>query len=69
MAKLRALRILLLVQLVYQRSPKMKLIFQAVIKSLPFMIALLSGMVFFFIWFVILLIKLYKDDEYYCDNA
>ena len=68
-AKLKALRILLLVQLVYERSPQMKLIFQAFIRSLPFMMALLLGIVFFFSWCSILLMKLYKDDEYYCDNA
>ena len=68
-AKLKALRILLLVQLVYERSPQMKLIFQAFIRSLPFMMALLLGILLFFSWCSILQVKLYKDDEYYCDNA
>ena len=68
-SKVRALRILFLVQLLYERFPEMKLIFQAFMKSVPFLFGLLSGILFFFTWIAIVMVKLYKDDGYYCDNA
>ena len=65
--KARMLRILFLVQLGYQRYWEMKLIFQASVKCLPFMVVLTALIVLFFNWINIILIKLYKDQDYYCD--
>ena len=68
-SKVRALRVMFLVQLVYQRSLKMKLIFQAFVRCLPFMFVLILGFMLTPIWIDVILVKLYKDDRYYCDNA
>ena len=47
----------------------MKLIFQGIIKCLPFMFVLTVGILLIFSWINILLVKVFKDSEYYCDNA
>ena len=69
LSKVRALRILFVIQLVYQRSLEMKLIVQAISTSMPFMIVLITGVLSFFVWACVVMVRIYKDDEYYCDNA
>ena len=66
---MRALRVLFLIQLVYQKSEGMKLIFEAFVKCLPFYFTLVNTITFLFIWVGIVMVKVYKDDEYYCGNA
>ena len=47
----------------------MKLIFQAFLSSLPLIFKLIAGTLIMSSWVAILMVKLYKDDGYYCDNA
>ena len=47
----------------------MKLIFQAFLRCLPLIFIFTTGIVFFFTWISIMMVKVYKDDGYYCDNA
>ena len=69
LSKVRALRALLLIQLVYQKSREMKLIFEAFVKCLPFIFQLATVIVFLFTWSTIIGVKVYKEDGYYCHNA
>ena len=69
LSKVRVLRILLLVQIVYDRSPHMKLIYQSFLRCLPFVFVSFGSVLFFFTWISIVMVKVYKDDEYYCANA
>ena len=64
-----ALRALLLIQLVYQKSQEMKLIFEAFVKCLPFIFQLATVIVFLFTWSTIIGVKVYKEDGYYCHDA
>ena len=68
-SKLRVLRILSLVQIVYERSSQTKLIFQAFVRCLPLLFAGFVCVIFLFSWIGVMMIKAYKEDEYYCDNA
>lgn len=47
----------------------MRLVFQAVLRSLPQILRLVVAISFFFTWISIVMVKVYKDDEYHCDNA
>ena len=68
-SKVRALRILFMIQLVYLKSSEMKLIFHASINSLSIIVILTVIIILFFNWINILEVKLFKDQDYYCDNA
>ena len=47
----------------------MKAIFQAFLKTLPFMARLGTIILLLSFWVIVLLTKLYKDDGYYCEGA
>ena len=47
----------------------MKLIYQSLMRSFPFIASLLVGITFCLVWISIVMVKVYKDDDYYCDNA
>ena len=68
-SKVRALRILFLIQLLYEREFQMKLIFEAFMKYLPFLFKLAAAIIFLFTWVSIVIVKIKKNDEYYCDHA
>ena len=69
MSKRRVLRIVSLVQIIYERSPQMKLVFHSLMKCLPFMFIFIFGITFCYAWSSIVMVKAYQDDEYYCDNV
>ena len=47
----------------------MRLIFQASINSLPVIVVLTALIIVNFNWINIMEVKLFKDQDYYCDNA
>ena len=47
----------------------MQLISQAFVSCLPFMLIFFIGRMFFFCWVSVVLVKVYKDDAYSCQNA
>ena len=68
-SKVRILRLLFLIQLRYQDCFEMKVIFSAVVKNLPYVVSMLKIYPLFYASFFLFFIKLYKEDEYFCDNV
>lgn len=64
----RILRIFVLVEIKYDTDPSMRVTMVSFWKLLPKVLNLLALMAIVYSFFAIILIKLYKDDYYYCDG-
>ena len=62
------LRILFLLELRYKHNWNMRMTFHAFIQLLPKVLSLLGITIVLFMYFALILVKVYKDDFYYCEN-
>lgn len=66
--RLRVLRLLNLIEMRYQVDWNMRITVQAMFRLLPKVLSLLfiNGILYYY--FALVLVKLYKDDHYSCEN-
>ena len=68
-SKLKALRALTLVELRYKANWEMKILLRSLYQLLPKLLKLLVVTFFFLLFFALIFTKVYKSQDYYCDNA
>ena len=66
--RLKVFRILFFVELRYRHNWNMRMTFHAFIQLLPKVLSLLAITIILFTYFALILVKVYKDDFYYCEN-
>ena len=67
--RLRVLRIFNLIDMRYRTNWNMRITVQAMIKLMPKVFNLLLLSAFLYYYFALVLVKLYKDEYYYCVNS
>ena len=68
-SKLKALRALTLVELRYKANWEMKILLRSLYQLLPKLLKLLVVTFFFLLFFALIFTKVYKSQDYYCDNV
>ena len=68
-SKLKAFRCLTLIELRYKTNWEMKILIRSLYQLLPKLFKLLVATFFFHLFFALILTKVYKSQNYYCDNA
>ena len=68
-SKFKAFRALTLAELRYKTNWEMKILIRSLYQLLPKLLKLLVATFFFLLFFALIFTKVYKSQDYYCDNA